>query len=152
MRLTLIAVGRARAGLWRDLHEFYIGRVRWPADLREIEARRGLRGREQRRDEGIKILASIPTSARVVALDEAGVTLSSKAFAEWIGQALNDGVPDLTFIIGGPEGLDHRILARSDLTLSLGRMTWPHMLVRGLLAEQLYRAQQILAGHPYHRE
>jgi 23S rRNA (pseudouridine1915-N3)-methyltransferase len=65
---------------------------------------------------------------------------------------MDDGASDIAFVIGGADGLDTRILERARLTLSLGRLTWPHLLVRGLLAEQLYRAQQIISGHPYHRD
>jgi 23S rRNA (pseudouridine1915-N3)-methyltransferase len=87
----------------------------------------------------------------VVALDERGAALSSAAFAERLGTWRDGGIPDLAFLIGGADGLADTVRQRAGLVLSLGLMTWPHLLARGLLLEQIYRAQQILAGHPYHR-
>lgn len=105
--------------------------------------------RKQR--EGERLIAAVPTGARVVALDERGKSLDSPAFAALLKRWQDEGVGDLAFVIGGAEGLSGALLARADLTLSFGPMTWPHLLVRVLLAEQLYRAQCILDGHPYHR-
>ena len=90
--------------------------------------------------------------ALVVALDEHGRQLGSRAFAKKMGQWRDDGMRDVAFLIGGADGHDQAVLDRADLKLSLGEMTWPHMLVRGLLAEQIYRANAILTGHPYHRD
>jgi 23S rRNA (pseudouridine1915-N3)-methyltransferase len=86
-----------------------------------------------------------------VALDERGKALPSEAFAAKIGDWRDRGAGDLAFLIGGADGHGDAVRARADFLLAFGPMTWPHMLVRGMLAEQLYRAQQILAGHPYHR-
>ena len=97
------------------------------------------------------LLAAVPQGARLVALDERGKNLDSPAFAALMGRWQDDGLGDLAFAIGGPDGLSPAVLERADLTLSLGPMTWPHLLVRVLLVEQLYRAQSILDGHPYHR-
>jgi 23S rRNA (pseudouridine1915-N3)-methyltransferase len=94
----------------------------------------------------------VPAGALVVLLDERGDDLTSAALAERIGKWRDQGIGDLALLIGGAAGHGEAARARAGFTLSLGRMTWPHMLVRGLIAEQLYRAQQILAGHPYHRE
>lgn len=102
--------------------------------------------------EGRLLLDAVPKDAAVAALDEKGRTFSSSALAVRIGEWRDRGVRDLAFLIGGADGLNGEVLKRADLVLSLGPMTWPHMLVRGLLAEQLYRAQCILSGHPYHRE
>jgi 23S rRNA (pseudouridine1915-N3)-methyltransferase len=88
----------------------------------------------------------------VVALDGKGRTLTSAQFARHLGGWRDHGVKDLAFAIGGADGLDAAVIDRAQLVLSLGPMTWPHMLARALLVEQIYRAQCILAGHPYHRE
>jgi 23S rRNA (pseudouridine1915-N3)-methyltransferase len=98
------------------------------------------------------ILAALPAGARLVALDETGAAWSSRDLAERIAAWRDQGVATLAFAIGGAEGLDSTIIERADAVVSLGAMTWPHLLVRGMLLEQLYRAQQILAGHPYHRD
>ncbi len=98
------------------------------------------------------ILEALPAGATLVALDEHGAGWSSRELAHRLAAWRDRGVPELAFAIGGAEGLGATILGRATAILSLGPMTWPHLLVRGMLLEQLYRAQQILAGHPYHRD
>ncbi len=98
------------------------------------------------------MLGAIPKEATVVALDGGGRSLDSRTFAKRLEGWRDGGVRDLAFLIGGAEGLDRDLISDADLVLSLGAMTWPHLLVRGMLAEQLFRAQSILDGHPYHRE
>jgi 23S rRNA (pseudouridine1915-N3)-methyltransferase len=98
------------------------------------------------------ILGALPSGVPLVALDAGGVLWSSRTLAERVGAWRDSGSPELAFAIGGAEGLHATVLDRADVNLSLGSMTWPHLLVRGMLLEQLYRAQQILACHPYHRE
>lgn len=105
----------------------------------------------RRAREGEALLAAIPGGARIVALDERGRSESSEALANRLGRWRDDGVRTAGFIIGGADGLDESVRKKADLVLSFGALTWPHMLVRAMLAEQLYRAQSILAGHPYHR-
>ena len=97
------------------------------------------------------LLAAVPEEALVVALDEHGKALTSAAFAQWLGERRDDGQRDVAFLIGGADGLDITVLDRAGLRLSLGRMTWPHLMARLLLVEQIYRAHTILTGHPYHR-
>ena len=87
-----------------------------------------------------------------MALDERGRQLGSRDFAQKLGAWRDQGVAEIAFVIGGADGLAESLRRRADLTLSLGQMTWPHMLARAMLVEQIYRAQQILAGHPYHRD
>jgi len=152
MRIVIAAVGRFRREPERELFEAFLKRISWPIALKEVEERRPLPGPQKKAAEATKLLAALPEGATVVALDEAGKALSSAEFAKQMGRWRDDGVGDLAFVIGGADGLDASVLDRARLTLSLGPMTWPHMMVRALLAEQLYRAQSILAGHPYHRE
>jgi 23S rRNA (pseudouridine1915-N3)-methyltransferase len=116
-----------------------------------VEERRSLPAGPLKTREGELILAALPAGVPFVALDERGVQWSSRALAERIAVWRDRGSPELAFAIGGADGLHSMVLDRADVTLSLGSMTWPHLLVRGMLLEQLYRAQQILAGHPYHR-
>ncbi len=124
--------------------------MRAAPQLREVEDKRGPTGRVAR--EADLLLSALPKGATVVALDERGKALSSVELAHRLARWRDEGAGDIAFAIGGADGLDDAVRARADLVLSLGAMTWPHLMVRAMLAEQLYRAQQILAGHPYHRE
>ncbi len=152
MRILIAVVGRARHGPERALYDHFAARIAPAPELREVEEKKPLEPAERRRREGERLLAQIPEGAFIVALDEAGQTLSSRLFADHLQAALDDGRRDLAFIIGGADGLDGAVRKAADLILAFGPQTWPHMLVRGMLAEQLYRAQSILQGHPYHRD
>lgn len=147
--MKLVAVGRLKPGPERDLLDRYRARLRPTLDIVEVAQARGSAS-EQKRKEGEALLAACPSNAFVVALDEGGPALSSLQFSERSQDWLAQGRP-LHFLIGGAEGLDKPVVQRADALLSLGSLTWPHMLVRVLLAEQLFRAQAIASGHPYHR-
>lgn len=152
MRILVAAVGRARAGPEAALFEHFSGRIKvWPLVLQEIELKRNMPAGQSANAEAELLLAAVPDGAHVVALDEGGRQLSSEEFSGVLGALQDDGTRDLAFLIGGADGHGEAVRARADRLLAFGRNTWPHMLVRGLLAEQIYRAQQILAGHPYHR-
>jgi 23S rRNA (pseudouridine1915-N3)-methyltransferase len=151
MRLHLLAIGRLRPGPHEALARYYAERITWPLSLREIEEKRPLPPAELVEREAALLLAAVPKGAALVALDARGKSLDSEEFAQRLARWRDGGTSDVAFIIGGAEGLAERILKEAQLVLSLGAMTWPHLLVRGMLLEQLYRAQQILAGHPYHR-
>jgi len=152
VRIWISAVGRVRAGPDKDLYEKYIKRLSWPVNLREVEERRPLPLAKLKAREGELLCDGMPKEAVIIALDERGKTLTSLNFARKLENWQIEGRSTAAFLIGGASGLDDNLRARADLVLSLGAMTWPHFLVRALLAEQLYRAQSILAGHPYHRE
>lgn len=151
MRIVIAAVGRLRRGPEFDLLESYRRRMRWPVTVREVEEKRPLSTTERRAREADLLRRAIPDGATVVALDETGQTLTSAQFADRIAGWQSRGVRNLAILIGGADGLDDAVRADADLTVAFGAMTWPHMLARGMLMEQLYRAQQILAGHPYHK-
>jgi 23S rRNA (pseudouridine1915-N3)-methyltransferase len=152
VRLSLVAVGRAKDGPERALFQHYQRRLSPPGlALREVEEKRPLPAPQLKAREAELLLGALPPAALVVALDERGQTIDSMAFAARLGAWRDSGVADLAFVIGGADGLDQSVRDRAALLVSFGKMTWPHMLVRALLAEQLYRAQAILAGHPYHR-
>ena len=151
MKLTIAAVGRAGRGPERDLYEHYAGRVRWPLTLREVEEKKKLPPAQLILREGELLLGAVPPRAVLVALDRRGKVLDSAALAERLRRWRDDGVADVAFLIGGADGHGESLLKKSSLTLSFGAMTWPHLLARAMLAEQIYRAQQLLAGHPYHR-
>ncbi len=147
--MRLIAVGRLRAGPEAALFERYNTRLRPRLLVTELPDGHGAPAEIKRR-EGEAMLGALPASGFGVALDMGGPPLSSEAFARQLQGWLAGGqVP--VFLIGGAEGLPQAVIDRARAVVSLGPLTWPHMLVRVLLAEQLYRAQSMLAGHPYHR-
>ncbi|MGB8274315.1 MAG: 23S rRNA (pseudouridine(1915)-N(3))-methyltransferase RlmH [Alphaproteobacteria bacterium] len=152
MRIRLIAIGRSRPGPHRALFDHYAGRIGFPVTVHDIALPHPLPPEKRRAREGELLLAAAPEGAIIVALDERGQQLASEAFARRLGRWLESGARDVAFLIGGAEGLSEAVQAKANLVLSLGKMTWPHRLVPALLAEQLYRAETILAGHPYHRE
>ena len=115
-----------------------------------MEEKRKLAPPELKTREATLLLNAVPKGAAIVALDRRGTALSSEAFAQRLA-TWRDAGADLAFLIGGAEGLAESVLERAQLVLSFGAMTWPHLLARAMLLEQIYRAQQILAGHPYHR-
>ncbi len=151
MRFLIVAVGRGGKGPEQTLLADYAARLRPPIDLKEVEERRPLGVDERKAREAEKLLAAVPAGARIVALDERGKALSSVDLAKTLGAWEDDGVPACAFLIGGADGHDESIRAKADLVLALGSLTWPHMLVRAMIAEQIYRARTILDGHPYHR-
>ena len=158
MRLMICAVGRLKAGPERDLVARYAERLNaagrslalGPLDIVEIDESRARRPEDRKAEEAGKLLAATG-SAQIVLLDENGPSLSSEMFAERITFWRDGGVPVLAFLIGGADGHGEAAKSKAALTLSFGKMTWPHQIVRILLAEQLYRAATIIAGHPYHR-
>jgi 23S rRNA (pseudouridine1915-N3)-methyltransferase len=152
MRLTIAAVGRLGDGPALRLYRDYAGRLSWPIALKEVEERRKLPAAERMAREAALLAAACPRGARIVALDERGRQLTSAGFAQLLEKWQGEGVGEVAFAIGGADGIDPEFKKRASLVLSLGPMTWPHLLCRALLAEQLYRAQSILTGHPYHRE
>ena len=123
-----------------------------PVAIVELEVRQRLPAAALKAREAALILAALPARARLIALDERGPMWSSNGLADRLTAWRDQGIAELAFAIGGADGLGAEVLDRAEATVSLGPMTWPHLLVRSLLLEQLYRAQQILAGHPYHRE
>lgn len=147
--MHLIAIGRLRDGPEQELFQRYNTRLRPRLQVVELGEERGAPV-EVKRKEAAALLGALPRDALVVPLDLAGDVLGSEAFAVRIGQWSAHSLR-ICFLIGGAEGLDASVISRADHVLSLGAMTWPHFLVRAMLAEQLYRAQTILQGHPYHR-
>ncbi len=151
LRITVAAVGRDRASSTRDLFEAYCKRSTWPIRLVEVAPRRAATRGRRLAEEAERLLRALPAGALRVALDEHGRQLDSLGFARRLGRWRETGVIEVGFLIGGPDGLAATVLEQAAAVLALGAMTWPHRLVRVLLAEQLYRAETILAGHPYHR-
>jgi 23S rRNA (pseudouridine1915-N3)-methyltransferase len=152
VRIVIAAVGRLRDAPSRALFEDYAKRLTWPVTVREVELKRALPGPQAKVEEGRLLLEAIGERATLVALDEHGAEWSSADFAGRLRAWRDEGIAELAFAIGGADGHADAVLKRAAATVAFGRMTWPHRLVRVMLAEQIYRAQQIIAGHPYHRE
>ncbi|MCV2867523.1 23S rRNA (pseudouridine(1915)-N(3))-methyltransferase RlmH [Defluviimonas sp. WL0002] len=155
MRLHLCAVGRLRSGAERDLVDDYLKRFDrtgrplglGPVAEHEVEDRKG----GGMAAEAALLARAIPQGAVIAILDERGQTITSPDFADRLAGWRDAGRQDVAFVIGGADGIAPDLRDRADFSLSFGKMVWPHMLVRVMLAEQLYRAATILAGAPYHR-
>ncbi len=159
MRLTIAAIGRLKAGPERDLAARYVDRVSKAGkalgltlSVREFAESRAATAELRKDQEAALILGAVPDGAALVALDEKGKALDSRAFAGLVESQRDTGVADLVFAIGGADGLGQPVLGKAAARIAFGALTWPHQLVRVLLAEQLYRAVTILSGHPYHRD
>jgi 23S rRNA (pseudouridine1915-N3)-methyltransferase len=134
------------------MQALYAGRLAPPVTIVELEEKRPLPPAALRLREAELILAARPAGARLVALDQRGTQWTSRDFAERLRSWRDGGTAALAFAIGGADGLAPTVIDGADAVLSLGMMTWPHLFARSMLLEQLYRAQQIHAGHPYHRD
>ena len=147
--MRVVAIGRSRASPETELFARYAARIRPALALTEIPDGKGAVAEIKRR-EGEALLSALPGQAFVVALDLGGEMLDTPTFAARLDGWMALGKP-IHFLIGGAEGLDGAVISRADFILSLGRLTWPHLLVRAMLAEQIYRVRSLSLGHPYHR-
>lgn len=154
MKITVVAVGRLRKSPELSLIDDYLDRFNkagrsfglGPAQIVEVEGKKNL-GMEA---EAALIERALPAGAILVTLDERGEVISSPDFAQKLA-GWRDGARDVAFVIGGADGIAPALRAKADFSISFGKMVWPHMLVRVMLSEQIYRAGQIIAGTPYHR-
>jgi 23S rRNA (pseudouridine1915-N3)-methyltransferase len=159
MLITIAAVGKLKAGPEQELFDRYVTRataagrgIGLAFTSREFVESRAAAAPARKDQEAEALLGTVASGATLVALDEGGKNLDSRAFAERIARWRDDGSPGLVLALGGPDGHGPALLAKSNLRLAFGPMTWPHQLARLMLAEQLYRAVTILSGHPYHRD
>lgn len=156
MRLHICAVGRIRSGPERTLIDDYLARFArsgkplslGPCLEHEIDERKASSMAEQVRG----LHRSLPAGAVTVVMDERGKMLTSREFAAFLAVTRDAGTQDLAFVIGGADGLEPGFRETAAQCISFGSMVWPHMLVRVMLAEQIYRAATILSGSPYHRD
>jgi len=152
MQVIILSVGRMKKGPEMQQGETYLKRCPWPVKIIEVEEKRPIKGLARLVREGDLILKALPDTAHVIALDERGKQMRSPKFAQMICRHQEAAIQNLVFLTGGADGYDPRVKDRADFLLSLGEMTWPHMMARVMLMEQLYRASCILSGHPYHRD
>jgi 23S rRNA (pseudouridine1915-N3)-methyltransferase len=159
MRLLILAAGVARGTLEGDLSNEFCARAAamgkrlgFPAvSVEEVGISKLREATLRMREEGERLAARIPAQSHVIFLDAKGKGMTSDAFAEMLGAMRDAGARDLVFLIGGPDGLNPGSGVKPGRSLAFGPQTWPHLLVRAMLAEQIYRGMTILAGHPYHR-
>ena len=151
MRVLIAAIGKAKAGPEQDLYIDYTRRLPWKITCSEhvIKAQNPTQKMQQ---ESAQLLKACEGYERLIALDETGKQLSSQEFAQQMKSWQQEGFSSFAFAIGGSDGHSEELLKKAHLKWSFGRVTWPHMMVRPMLAEQLYRAHSIITGHPYHRE
>jgi 23S rRNA (pseudouridine1915-N3)-methyltransferase len=160
MRITVLAVGRMKQGPERELVARYLDRAVASGkplgltgfSVTELTESRAGSATARKAEEARALAAHLPEGGMVVALDERGKSVRSDDFAQRLGRWRDDGKQAVSFVIGGADGLEPGFVTDADLVLGFSVMTWPHQLVRIMLAEQLYRATTILSGHPYHRE
>jgi len=159
MRIQIAAVGRMKAGPERELVARYLERAVAGGkplgltgfDVAELTESRAGSPASRKLEEAKALTATFPAGTVVVALDERGKGIGSEDLAHRIARWRDDGKAAVSFVIGGADGLDPDFVKRADLVLSFSPLTWPHQMVRIMLAEQLYRTTTILSGHPYHR-
>lgn len=158
MRIRIIAVGRLKSGPESKLVADYLARLEGLgrsvglSQVRQMEVMEAKTSAAVRKTEEAKgLVAALPAGAYRAVLDERGEALSTKAFAGWLRRHIDGGTADLAFLIGGPDGHHASLLESAGKIVSLGAMTWPHRLIRVMLAEQIYRAVTIMVNHPYHR-
>jgi 23S rRNA (pseudouridine1915-N3)-methyltransferase len=149
MRLSIAAVGLGRHSLEQKLAEEWFFKLPYQGKLIECVSKIPP-GPKRCADESARILSASPDQAMIIAMDSNGKDMSSEKLADFISKHRDLGIRDAVFAIGGADGHSHEFIVRADAKLSFGRQTWPHMLFRAMLAEQLFRAEMILIGHPYH--
>lgn len=154
MRITILSIGKFENSPQKAVFENYLKRLKWKVELRELELRnaQNMSVDKVKEGEGELILKALKPSSKLIALDEHGKQFGSIEFSKMISDLAVQGDSDLTFVIGGSDGLAKEVLQKSSLKISLSKMTFPHLMVRSILIEQLYRAESIIKGHPYHRE
>jgi 23S rRNA (pseudouridine1915-N3)-methyltransferase len=159
MRLVFVCVGRLKAGPERELATRYLDRAVAAGrslgfasiDLREVDESRARRPEDRKAEEAKAIRAALGAATSFLVFDETGEASTSEAFARRIGGTRERGIAAFGLVIGGPDGLDPGLRSNAEFALALGKLTWPHQLVRIMAGEQIYRAMTILSGHPYHR-
>jgi len=153
VQITIAAIGRQKSqSPSTQLFDEYVKRLPWHITLKELEEKKPLPAEQRKIREAELLLAAAKDAHKIIALDERGRDMTSPELAAKLGSWMQEGDSHFAFLIGGQDGLSPDIRKAAHLTLSFGKLTWPHMLVRPLLAEQLYRAYTILTNHPYHRE
>ena len=150
MDIVIACIGHLKAGAEADLLARYIKQTRWNVFIREFEDKKSGSPAERKKRESEMLLSAVPDGAKVVVLDERGKQTGSEAFAKKLGNWQDEGVPAVVFMIGGADGLKDAAAGAHE-RISFSDLTFPHQMIRVVLLEQLYRAECILHGTPYHK-
>lgn len=154
MRISILSIGKFENSPHKAVFDNYLKRLKWKVTLKEMDLKNShnMSVEKIKEGEGELIIKALQPSSKLILLDEKGKQFKSRDFAKFISNSAVNGDSDLTFVIGGSDGLSSALLKKPNLKISFGLMTLPHLMVRSVLIEQLYRAQSIIAGHPYHRD
>ena len=153
MRINIIAIGKFKKNCPnKELFLDYVKKTKFKINLIEIDAKISGSINEIKEKEGEFILNKIPKNSKIILLDETGLNLTSREFARKIEQFQTQSISEISIIIGGANGVSEKIKQKANLTISFGKMTFPHMMIRSMLAEQIYRSFLIINNHPYHKD
>lgn len=150
MHVIIAAVGRMKDTPLRAAWDDYVGRLGWTVDLREVDSKLP-DGPRRTADEAELLRKAVSPAARLVALDRTGRSHETDVMASKLTEWRDDALLPVGFMIGGADGLAPDLVRAADMVVAFGKQTWPHLLARVMLIEQLYRCQAIMTGHPYHR-
>jgi 23S rRNA (pseudouridine1915-N3)-methyltransferase len=152
MKINILSIGKFKKNSnFEQIFNEYKKRIPWKVSLKELLANKKLSGESLKKIEGEKLLQNTNTKGKVISLDERGKIITSTEFANLIKSYQLNGISNIDFIIGGADGLSEEVRKKSDYVLSFGKMVFPHLMIRTMLIEQIYRASTILSGHPYHK-
>ena len=153
MKITILSIGKFDKSPFRELFEYYLKRLKWKIELKEIEFKNTKSFEESKikHEESVLLAKNLHNFSKIIVLDERGKQFSSPEFANILQNFNVAGDSNIAFIIGGAFGLSDEIKNKADILLSISKMTLPHLMVRGFLIEQIYRASTIISNHPYHK-
>lgn len=152
MNITIASIGKFRNSPYQAIFDLYLKRLPWKVELKELEIKSKLNVEIQKQKEGLLLLDAVKSCHFIIVLDEKGHELNSRELAKFISDLRSHGNSHLGFIIGGSDGVCESVKAKAHKIISLGKVTFPHLMVRSILAEQLYRSYSIISNHPYHRD
>ena len=153
MKINIISIGKFKKDGYDLLYNEYKKRMNWNIQLKELQLKKNYEGEKLKEEEGKLLIQSCSsnTSSKIISLDERGKIISTLEFQELINSYQNSGITDLDFIIGGSDGLSQEVRDKSNFVLSFGKMVFPHLMIRVMLIEQLYRVWTLNNNHPYHK-
>lgn len=153
MKITILSIGKFDNSPFLEIWQYYLKRLKWKVIIRELEIKNsnGFEDSKIKTQEGLLLIKNFDNFDKIIALDENGKQFSSIEFANLLQNYSVNSNGNIAFVIGGALGMSQEVKERADLILSFSKFTFPHLMVRGILIEQIYRASTIIANHPYHK-